>query len=71
MHSTVGCGGRIIRNWARIQSPNYPRMYANSVECIWHVTTELGTKVQLRISELDIERQENCVFDALVVRDEF
>jgi len=33
----------------------------------WLITTEIGSKVSLTISDLDIEAADNCVFDYLRV----
>lgn len=65
-----GCGGRIIGAYGTIQSPDYPNRYPHDVECVWKVTTEVGTKVRLTVQELDIERghDRECYFDGLEVR---
>ncbi|OXA47104.1 Cubilin [Folsomia candida] len=62
-----GCGGRLIGSYNYLRSPNYPNKYGNNVVCLWHVTTELGTKVELQIYELEIERSEDCRYDGLTV----
>ncbi|ODM98815.1 Cubilin [Orchesella cincta] len=62
-----GCGGRIIGEFGFVKSPDYPKRYAHGVECIWRVTTELGTKVQLSIYDMDIERGHDCHWDGVEV----
>ncbi|CAL8142101.1 unnamed protein product [Orchesella dallaii] len=62
-----GCGGRIIGGYGVVKSPDYPKRYAHGVECIWKVTTELGTKVQLTIYDMEIERSHDCHWDGVEV----
>jgi len=65
--SYAGCGGRIIGEYGRLSSPGYPNRYAHGIDCIWKVTTELGTKVQLTIYDMEIERAHDCYWDGVEV----
>ena len=46
-------------------------MYPNAVECIWHIETTIGSRIELTITEFDLEpsqgRDGDCHFDELNV----
>ena len=68
-----GCGGRLTKPSGVISSPNYPHVYPNSISCIWHIDQELGTSIELNITDYYLEqdrgpsRDFNCVYDHLTV----
>jgi len=48
-------------------SPNYPRPYVNSRECIWYIRVEPGKRVNITILDFDMEAHVNCSYDMLAV----
>lgn len=63
----MGCGGRLRKPSAYFSSPNYPRVYPLSVECLWYITVDFGMSIELSIIEYDIEGAPNCHWDSLTV----
>lgn len=63
-----GCGGH-LRGIDRgsLTSPNYPTPYDRHMTCEWRISVSLGSTVQLDFSDLDLEQQSNCLFDAVEV----
>lgn len=51
-----------------IFSPGWPREYANGADCIWIIYAPDST-VELNILSLDIEPQQSCIYDKLIVKD--
>ena len=60
-----------FQDHAHFTSPNYPNIYPNAIECVWLIQTTLGSKIELTITEFDLEpsqgRDGNCHFDELNV----
>ena len=60
-----------MQDHAHFTSPNYPDNYPNAVECVWLIQTTLGSKIELTITEFDLEpsqhRDGSCNFDELNV----
>ena len=60
-----------MQDHAHFTSPNYPDNYPNAVECVWLIQTTLGSKIELTITEFDLEpaqgREGSCLFDQLNV----
>ena len=52
-----------------ITSPNYPGSYPNDTECLWVLRAAPGQRIQLMLSDVDIEEEEDCEFDVLAVSD--
>lgn len=65
----TGCGGH-FRGVDRgsLTSPNYPSPYEEETICEWRISTSQGSTLQLIFSDLDLEEQGNCHFDAVEVR---
>ena len=60
-----------FQDHAHFTSPNYPNIYPNAIECVWLIQTTLGSKIELTITEFDLEpsqhRDGSCNFDELNV----
>ena len=55
-----GCGGILKKPSGYLSTPNWPQGYANDLECSWTITTELGTKIELNITEFHLEQDLDC-----------
>ncbi|XP_043658315.1 cubilin homolog [Drosophila teissieri] len=62
-----GCMEELRGEEGSFQSPNYPKMYPNNLECYWLITVERHSAVELTIDGLDLEESPNCTKDALTV----
>ena len=62
-----GCGGRLTKPTDSFSTPNWPLTYGHSVECIWSIEVDPGSKVELNITEFQLEGHENCDYDYLAV----
>ena len=50
-----------------LSSPNYPQPYPVSRECVWYVTVQPGSRINITIVDFDMEAHINCSFDMLAV----
>eukprot|EP00094_Tigriopus_californicus_P007480 TCALIF_07202-PA protein Name:"Similar to CUBN Cubilin (Canis familiaris)" AED:0.20 eAED:0.21 QI:0/0.76/0.57/0.97/0.85/0.88/35/0/3998 len=62
-----GCGEHFRRPFGSFTSPHYPEAYPVSVECVWYITTDPGTSIELTVDEFDMESHPQCNFDYLAV----
>lgn len=64
----TGCGGIFHDRNRVIQSPNYPKMYPNNIECTWEVRSNEGYHIGLQfIERFQIEESTNCTNDFIEV----
>ena len=78
------CGGDFTSPHGLLTSPNYPDVYPNDVDCIYIVSTTNGTRINIRVVDLDIEYESynydyyddyhqfggvTCMYDYLEIRD--
>ncbi|XP_072941839.1 cubilin-like [Epargyreus clarus] len=64
------CGGEIDATiHGHISSPGSPSKYPPNRDCYWHLSTNLGKRIQLHFFALDIESHPNCNFDYLAIYD--
>ena len=49
------CGGTFTSPHGFLNSPNYPDVYPNDAECIYIVSMTNGTRINLRVMDMDIE----------------
>lgn len=64
----TGCGGIFHDKNRVIQSPNYPKMYPNNIECTWEVRSNEGYHIGLQfIERFQIEDSSNCTNDFIEV----
>lgn len=62
-----GCMEELRGTFGFFQSPNYPKMYPNNLECYWLITVEQDSAIELTINNIDLEDSPNCTKDALTV----
>ncbi|XP_064643493.1 cubilin-like [Lineus longissimus] len=64
----VTCGETLLAS-ARVQnlsSPGYPSNYANSINCVWKIEADEGSKVWVNVTQVGIEgRTPSCFYDKL------
>ncbi|KAM4828885.1 cubilin [Thomomys bottae] len=65
--SVHGCGGELSGATGTFSSPGYPHSYPSNKECIWYLTTEPGSSIQLTIHDMDLEFNKECRYDALEI----
>ncbi|XP_041670250.1 cubilin [Cheilinus undulatus] len=62
-----GCGGELSGPSGSFNSPDYPNRYPENRECIWYITTSVGSSITLTIHEFDVEFHQDCNYDVLEV----
>ncbi|XP_042541866.1 cubilin [Dipodomys spectabilis] len=62
-----GCGGELSGASGTFSSPGYPQNYPHNKECLWYLTTEPGSSIQLTIHDIDMEFYRDCLYDALEI----
>ncbi|XP_053714419.1 cubilin isoform X1 [Synchiropus splendidus] len=62
-----GCGGDLSGPSGSFNSPGYPNRYPTNTECIWSITTSVGSSITLTIHEFDVEFHPDCNYDLLEV----
>ena len=63
------CGGRLLTESGKLESPNYPGDYQPNKECTWQIEVPLGFQVALKFQSFEIENHDNCVYDYIEIRD--
>lgn len=48
------CGGYLTAASGQIDSPNYPQPYAHSSSCRWTIETQLSTRIELQVEDLNL-----------------
>ncbi|KAL3836256.1 hypothetical protein ACJMK2_021695 [Sinanodonta woodiana] len=68
-----GCGGVLVATEAAqtVISPGYPNGYPSSLDCVWTVSTPVGTRVWINITYIDLESHSTCNYDTLTIYDHF
>ncbi|XP_038060471.1 protein SpAN-like [Patiria miniata] len=62
------CGGVFNVDSGCIASPNFGNgEYNNNEECVYRITVDSGKRVELRLEKLDVEYQDECTWDRVVV----
>ncbi|XP_030375580.1 cubilin homolog [Scaptodrosophila lebanonensis] len=63
------CGGIFNSRFGVIKSPNWPKNYAASQDCIWVMTAPLGSKIELVVRNFTLETTSDlCTDDYLEIR---
>ncbi|XP_073985355.1 cubilin-like isoform X1 [Rhodnius prolixus] len=62
-----GCGGHLKKPFDTLESPGYPNGYTRAYVCEWYITVEYGKSIDLRITDLQLEKSPNCTYDSLKV----
>uniref|UniRef100_A0A914GWY3 Uncharacterized protein n=1 Tax=Globodera rostochiensis TaxID=31243 RepID=A0A914GWY3_GLORO len=54
---SASCGGHLSAQSQsqQLNSPDWPRLYPNGMECVWHLQAPEGQLISLTIEELDLE----------------
>jgi cubilin len=65
----TGCGGTLTSPSGSISSPNYPDSYNENAECFYKIVTSHGSKIQIRFTDLDLERTSSCTDDYVEIFD--
>ncbi|OXA61797.1 Protocadherin Fat 1 [Folsomia candida] len=53
----------------KLPSPNFPSNYQNNLDYGYHLIAPPGTQIVLRFSHLDVEDQEDCLYDYVEIVD--
>ena len=48
-------------------SPNFPNPYPHNGVCIWTITVHQRARIDFTVTDLDLERHRNCVWDYIEV----
>ncbi|XP_078582053.1 cubilin-like isoform X2 [Branchiostoma floridae x Branchiostoma japonicum] len=62
-----GCGGNLNGPTGVLSSPNYPNPYDHRRECLWYITVDPDSSIQLTLHDFDVENHPNCNYDVLEV----
>uniref|UniRef100_T1HII4 CUB domain-containing protein n=1 Tax=Rhodnius prolixus TaxID=13249 RepID=T1HII4_RHOPR len=66
-NSKEGCGGHLKKPFDTLESPGYPNGYTRAYVCEWYITVEYGKSIDLRITDLQLEKSPKCTYDSLKV----
>ena len=50
-----GCGGTFTSPVGLLTSPSYPDVYPNDANCVYIISTTKGTRINIRVVDMDIE----------------
>lgn len=64
----TGCGGLLSSHEGSISSPNYPLPYDHDSKCIYRITVNLGSTINIVFTDLDMEKRWSCI-DTVEVMD--
>ncbi|XP_038652379.1 cubilin [Scyliorhinus canicula] len=67
--STSACGGMYHMKTGAFNSPNYPDDSPSSYECVWHIISSPGNRVQLSFITFDMPYTSFCSSDYLEIRE--
>lgn len=62
------CGGHIHASNGMLNSPEYPLNYTNGLDCIWQLTSPIGSQMELQFDMFELTATRNCSGDWLEVR---
>ncbi|XP_069479382.1 astacin-like metalloendopeptidase [Ambystoma mexicanum] len=70
-YNAVQCGGSYTNvTGGTIASPNFPKKYPPSTDCIWTIVAPMGYTVSLSFIAFSLERQPSCGGDYLSIYDD-
>ncbi|XP_048237900.1 cubilin-like isoform X1 [Haliotis rufescens] len=66
-----GCGGNLVAmdTIQSFASPGFPNSYTNRLNCIWRITSPVGTRVAVNITSINLESHSSCNYDSVKVYD--
>ncbi|KAF4532440.1 hypothetical protein B566_EDAN014445, partial [Ephemera danica] len=62
------CGGTYYVSTGVLRSPLYPSKYPQNLHCVWVIEVPVGQKIQINITDFELEADNNCQFDYLEIR---
>ena len=65
----AACGGEFTADSGTLTSPNYPNPYHHNAVCVWTVTVHRRARIDFTVTDIDLERHVNCVWDYIEVAD--
>lgn len=60
-------GGDLTGNSGQLASPLYPRNYPHNSDYRWAIIVDIGKKVRIEFTDMDIETGTTCGYDYLKV----
>ncbi|XP_057297709.1 mannan-binding lectin serine protease 1-like [Hydractinia symbiolongicarpus] len=66
--NNVKCGGNIHALHGHFNTPEYPNIYPDSVNCKWNITVPIGYEISLNFTQFDIEWTDFCEYDYVTVK---
>ena len=63
----AGCGGELTSASGELASPNYPQPYPHERDCRWYLSVEPTKRINITITDFDMEAHVNCSYDMLAV----
>ncbi|XP_050414425.1 uncharacterized protein LOC126828601 isoform X1 [Patella vulgata] len=65
----VDCGGHIYAGHGYFESPGFPDVYPNNIDCVWSITTREKDTIRISSEYFFLEDQPECSWDYLEIRD--
>lgn len=62
------CGGNLLHDSGVLTSPRFPFNYPPNMNCTWVIKTNPGQQIRMNFTRFDIEKQADCLFDYLEMR---
>lgn len=66
-HWFLVSGGDLVANAGQLASPRYPRDYQHNLHVTWNIIVDVGKKVRIEFTSLDIEGSSTCQYDYIQV----
>lgn len=60
-------GGNLVGNTGQLASPLYPGNYEHNQHVEWTIMVDVGKKVRIQFSAIDIETSSTCQYDYVQV----
>jgi cubilin len=60
-------GGDITGSSGQVASPNYPSQYPHNVNYVWTIMVDIGYRIRVTFTSIDIESASNCYYDYVKV----
>ena len=67
--TVTGCDGTLTGTKGNFTSPGYPSDYQDSLICIWRITVDSSSRVQIEFSDFKVEASNPCQYDYLLIKD--
>eukprot|EP00794_Sanderia_malayensis_P017800 gene17800-19576_t len=63
------CNKNLTASSGVVTSPGYPAQYPNDADCNTKITVPIGKVIQLTFNEFDVEEEDDCSYDYLMIVD--